>query len=549
MSQQNTEEQQIPTQEQTQEKKQRKPKEPKQPKQPKQKQPQVKKEKENEGLDVKKSENFGEWYSQLITKAELLDYYDISGCYILRPNAFFIWEQIQKFFDAKIKKLGVKNCMFPMFVTKRALETEKDHVEGFSPEVAWVTKCGSSDMEEPIAIRPTSETIMYPSYAKWIKSHRDLPLRLNQWTNVVRWEFKHAVPFIRSREFYWQEGHSAFANKEEADEEVLAILNEYANIYEQLLAVPVIKGKKTENEKFAGADYTTTVEAFIPANGRAVQGGTSHHLGQNFSRMFGIKFEDKNKETQLAYQNSWGFTTRSIGVMLMVHSDDKGLVLPPRVASTQVVVIPLYFKDKDNTALVEKAKEVVSELEKAGIRVELDDRLERTPGWKYNYWELRGIPLRIEVGPKDLEKNQLMLCRRDTGEKFTMALNEFSGSSIQNVLDKIHDSMLERAREERTKRLVFTRTWEEFIKELNSGNLCYIPWYESKAAEEYIKEQSKLQSVQSLSDSNSGLTGAAKSLCIPLDQSSFPSLEGLSTFYPEESDKKPTCWCLFGRSY
>ncbi|KAF0978183.1 hypothetical protein FDP41_002698 [Naegleria fowleri] len=505
--------------------------------------------KQNEGIDVKKQENFSEWYSQVITKSEFLDYYDVSGCYIFRPNCWFVWESVQKFFDAEIKKLGVQNVMFPLFVTKRALETEKDHVEGFSPEVAWVTKSGNSDLQEPIALRPTSETIMYPSYAKWIQSHRDLPLKLNQWTNVVRWEFKHAVPFIRSREFYWQEGHSAFKSKEEADEEVFTILELYKRVYEELLAVPVIKGTKTENEKFAGADYTTTVETFIATNGRAVQGGTSHHLGQNFSKMFKIQFEAENKETQFAYQNSWGLSTRTLGVMIMVHGDDKGMVLPPRVAFCQVVVIPLIFKDKDNATLVEKTKEIYNELEKAGIRVKLDDRLERTPGWKYNYWELRGVPLRIEVGPKDLEKQQIMFCRRDTGEKWTMPLSEFSGDSIKAVLDKIHDSMLNKARKEMNERIVVTRTWPEFIKALNSGNMCLIPWHESKAAEEYIKEKSKLESVQSQSDANTGLTGAAKSLCVPLDQSSFPSLEGLENFYPEEAHKKPNCWALFGRSY
>jgi len=532
------------------EKKTRAPKQPKEKKEKKEQGSSASGNKQNEGVDVKKGENFSEWYSQVITKGEFLEYYDVSGCYIFRPNCFYVWESVQKFFDGEIKKLGVQNVMFPMFVTKKALETEKDHVEGFSPEVAWVTKSGSSDLDEPIALRPTSETIMYPSYAKWIKSHRDLPLKLNQWTNVVRWEFKHAVPFIRSREFYWQEGHSAFKSKEEADDEVFKILELYRRVYEELLAVPVVKGTKTENEKFAGADYTTTVEAFIAQNGRAVQGATSHHLGQNFSKMFKIQYEAENKESLYAFQNSWGLSTRTLGVMIMVHGDDKGLVLPPRVAFLQTVIVPLFFKDKDNTQLTEKAKEIYTILENAGVRVKLDDRLERTPGWKYNFWELRGVPLRIEIGPKDLEKQQVMLCRRDTGAKWFVPLSEFTADTVKNALDDIHNSMLEKARKDMQERTIVTRTWPEFMKALNSGNICLIPWYESKKAEEYIKEESKKQSAQLTdSDTSTGLTGAAKSLCVPLDQSSFPSLEGLENFFPEEAHNKPNCWALFGRSY
>jgi prolyl-tRNA synthetase family I len=283
-----------------------------------------------EGMQAKKGEDFAAWYAQLITKAEMIEYYDISGCYILRPWAYSIWESIQNYLDARIKDLGVDNCYFPLLVSQGALTREKDHIADFAPEVAWVTKSGQSELEEPVAIRPTSETIMYPAYAKWIRSHRDLPLKLNQWNNVVRWEFKAPTPFLRSREFLWQEGHTAHAHKEEADKEVLDMLENYRSVYEDLLAVPVIRGRKTDKEKFAGADYTTTVEGFIPTNGRGIQGATSHHLGQNFSKMFNISFEDEKKERQLVHQNSWGLTTRTIGVLAMVHGDDKGLVLPPR---------------------------------------------------------------------------------------------------------------------------------------------------------------------------------------------------------------------------
>ena len=326
------------------------------------------------GLSAKKDEDFALWYTQVITLSEMIDYSDISGCYVLRPWSFFIWETIQQYFDAEIKKLGVKNSYFPLFVSERALMTEKDHIEGFAPEVAWVTRCGKNDIAEPIAIRPTSETIMYPFFAKWIRSHRDLPLELNQWSNVVRWEFKDATPFLRSREFLWQEGHTAHDNYENAQKRVLSILDLYALVYEYLLAVPVVKGEKTEAEKFAGAHHTTTVEAYINGSGRAIQGATSHNLGQNFGKMFKINFEDEKGEKQIPWQTSWGLTTRSIGVAVMVHGDDKGLVLPPRVAPVQAVICPINTKDMDYTSLVRYCDDIRHELKKVGVRVDIDDR-------------------------------------------------------------------------------------------------------------------------------------------------------------------------------
>lgn len=326
------------------------------------------------GLSAKKEEDFANWYTQAITMSEMIDYSDISGCYVLRPWSFFIWETIQQYFDAEIKKLGVKNSYFPLFVSERALMTEKDHIEGFAPEVAWVTKCGKNDLAEPIAIRPTSETIMYPFFAKWIRSHRDLPLELNQWSNVVRWEFKDATPFLRSREFLWQEGHTAHDNYENAQHRVRSILDLYAQVYEHLLAVPVIKGQKTEAEKFAGAHHTTTVEAYINGSGRAIQGATSHNLGQNFGKMFKINFEDEKGEKQIPWQTSWGLTTRSIGVAVMVHGDNKGLVLPPRVAPVQAVICPIASKEVDYRELVRYCDEIGRELKKVGVRVEVDDR-------------------------------------------------------------------------------------------------------------------------------------------------------------------------------
>ena len=353
------------------------------------------------GIVNKKETNFSDWYSEVIVKSEMVDYYDISGCYILRPWSYEIWERIQNFFDSLIKTLDVKNVYFPMFVSEKALTKEKEHIAGFSPEVAWVTRSGKSEIDPPIAIRPTSETIMYPSFAKWIRSHRDLPLKINQWTNIVRWEFKNPTPFIRTREFLWQEGHTAHSTFEEAEEMVFKILKFYKMVYEDLLACPVIQGKKSENEKFAGGFYTTSIETMLP-NGKGVQCATSHHLGQNFSKMFEINFLDKNKEKKLVWQTSWGLTTRTIGVLVMMHGDNNGLVLPPKISPIQVVIIPIKTSKDDPKEILGKGEEIFKLLKDNGIRVEFDDSEMHTPGWKYAQWELKGVPIRIEYGKKDL---------------------------------------------------------------------------------------------------------------------------------------------------
>merc|ERR1719273_1047357 len=348
------------------------------------------------GLSVKKTEDFAEWYSQVVVRAEMIEYYDVSGCYILRPWSFAIWDQIKAFLDAEIKKLGITNAYFPLFISKANLHKEEDHVAGFVPEVAWVTKSGKTELAEPIAVRPTSETVMYPAYSKWIQNYRDLPLKINQWCNVVRWEFSCPTPFIRSREFLWQEGHCVHATKEES-----------------------------EKEEFAGGYYTTTVEAFVAATGRAIQGATSHCLGQNFAKMFNISFQDEKNQKRIPWQTSWGLTTRTIGVMVMVHGDDKGLVLPPRVAPTQVVIIPIPPPNKkdDNEwnkkrdEIVQFCKKVENELVQCGLRVFTDDSDNNTPSWKYNHWELKGVPLRVEIGPRDMSKQQVTVVRRDQSTK------------------------------------------------------------------------------------------------------------------------------------
>uniref|UniRef100_A0A673JXA8 proline--tRNA ligase n=1 Tax=Sinocyclocheilus rhinocerous TaxID=307959 RepID=A0A673JXA8_9TELE len=433
------------------------------------------------GLEAKKEENLADWYSQVITKAEMIEYYDVSGCYVLRPWSYAIWDAIKEFFDREIKKLGVENCYFPMFVSQAALEKEKTHIADFAPEVAWVTRSGKTELAEPVAVRPTSETVMYPAYAKWVQSHRDLPIKLNQWCNVVRWEFKHPQPFLRTREFLWQEGHTAFATKEEAVEEVLQILDLYARVYEELMAIPVVKGRKTEKEKFAGGDYTTTVEAYISASGRAIQGATSHHLGQNFSKMFEIVLEDPERpgEKQLAYQNSWGITTRTIGVLTMVHGDNMGLVLPPRVACLQVIIIPCgitaTLPEAEKELLLAQCSKYLSKLEKADIRVKADLRDNYSPGWKFNHWELKGVPIRLEVGPKDLKRGQFVAVRRDTGEKLTVPEAD-AEKKILNLLEEIQNNLFKRASDDLHKHMVVADTMEQFQKDLDQGRIVQIPF-------------------------------------------------------------------------
>ncbi|XP_038616889.1 bifunctional glutamate/proline--tRNA ligase [Tachyglossus aculeatus] len=498
------------------------------------------------GLEAKKEENLAEWFSQVITKSEMIEYYDVSGCYILRPWAYSIWEAIKDFFDAEIKKLGVENCYFPMFVAQAALEREKTHIADFAPEVAWVTRSGKTELAEPIAVRPTSETVMYPAYAKWVQSHRDLPIRLNQWCNVVRWEFKHPQPFLRTREFLWQEGHSAFATYDEAAEEVLQILDLYAKVYEELLAIPVVKGRKTEKEKFAGGDYTTTVEAFISASGRAIQGATSHHLGQNFSKMFEIIFEDPKTpgEKQFAYQNSWGLTTRTIGVMTMVHGDNMGLVLPPRVASVQVVVIPCgitnSLSEEDREALIKKCNEYRKRLLSANVRVRVDLRDNYSPGWKFNHWELKGVPIRLEVGPRDMKNCQFVAVRRDTGDKITIAENE-AEAKLKTILEEIHVNLFNRASEDLKTHMVVANTMEDFQKVLDSGKIAQIPFCGEIHCEDWIKKTTARD--QDLEPGAPSM--GAKSLCIP-----FKPLCQLQPGAKCICGKSPAKhYTLFGRSY
>lgn len=499
------------------------------------------------GLEAKKEDNLPEWYSQVITKAEMIEYYDVSGCYVLRPWSFSIWESIQKWFDAEIKKIGFENCYFPMFVSHSALETEKEHIEDFAPEVAWVTRSGQTELAEPIAIRPTSETVMYPSYSKWVQSHRDLPIKLNQWCNVVRWEFKHPQPFLRTREFLWQEGHSAYATFEEAEKEVHYIIDLYENIYENLLAIPVIKGKKTQKEKFAGGDFTTTVEAFVSASGRGIQAATSHYLGQNFSKMFNISFEDPDtREKRYAHQNSWAITTRSIGIIVMVHGDNKGLVLPPRMACYQVVLVPVgitaQLGDDERKQLIEKCEELSSTLKKAGIRVMGDYRDNYSPGWKFNHWELKGVPVRIELGPREIQQQEIVAVRRDTGAKSVLKLVDIV-SSIKDLLEEIHKSMFAKAKKERDQNLATCYDFEDFCNKVDQKMIILAPFCGDIPCEDNIKKLSAREAA----GEEGGPAMGAKGLCIPFNQPA--PIKDTDKCIGPNCTGKPRYYTLFGRSY
>ena len=439
------------------------------------------------GITVRKSERFSEWYTEVVLKSELADYAPIKGCIVFREYSYAIWEKIQDFFNQKMRETGHKNAYFPLFVPESFLRKEAEHFEGFVPECAWITMGGSSELEERLAVRPTSEAIIYSMYKKWIRGWRDLPIKLNQWCNIVRWE-KATKPFLRNREFLWQEGHTAHATREEAEKEVMEILNIYKDLIENHLAIPVLVGRKTESEKFAGALYTTTLEAVMP-DGKALQLGTSHNLGQNFSKVFEIKFIGEDEKEHYVWQTSWGVSTRLIGAMVMVHGDDRGLVLPPREAPYQVVIVPIFYKDVEREAILEKAKEVFSKLQKNGISTILDDRAEYTPGWKFNHWELKGVPIRVEIGPIDVEKGQVTVARRDTLERVVVKDGDLI-SAIEELLEKIQRNLFNRAKRFLEEHITGVESYEEFKKVLrDKGGFIRACWCSKSECEEKIKEE------------------------------------------------------------
>lgn len=396
---------------------------------------------EMESLKVSKASDFSEWYNQVVQKAGLADYAPISGCMIIKPYGFAIWEKIQRWFDDKIKSTGVVNAYFPIFIPERFLKKESEHFEGFMPEVAWVEK--KDEKEERYALRPTSETIMYDSYANWIRSWRDLPIRINQWANIVRWEVKATRLFLRTREFLWQEGHTAHASEEESENEVSLRAKQYKELVETQMAIPVVMGKKSRSETFAGADYTIALEALMP-DGRGLQMATSHKLGQHFAKVFNIKFTDNEGREKMVWQTSWGLSTRTIGAIVMVHGDDKGLVLPPKIAPIQVVIVPIY-DNKTKRAVLKESEKLKKKLE-SKFNVRLDDRDIYSPGWKFNEWELKGVPIRLEIGPRDIKSKQVVLVRRDTREKKPVKESGIE-KTVEKTLELIQENLYRKAKD------------------------------------------------------------------------------------------------------
>lgn len=430
-----------------------------------------------------RDEDFAQWYTDVVKKAELMGYSSVKGCMIFKPAGYAIWENIQKELDRRFKETGVENVYMPMFIPESLLEREKDHVEGFAPEVAWVTYGGLNPLQERLCVRPTSETLFCDFYKDEIQSYRDLPKVYNQWCSVVRWE-KETRPFLRSREFLWQEGHTAHATAEEAEARTQQMLNVYADFCEQVLAIPVVKGRKTDKEKFAGAEATYTIEALMH-DGKALQSGTSHNFGDGFAKAFGIQYTDKDNKLKYVHQTSWGMTTRLIGALIMVHGDDSGLVLPPKIAPVQVDVIPI-MQNKDG--VLNKAYEVKEALVKAGLRVKVDDT-DKKPGWKFSEQEMRGIPVRVEMGPRDIEAGQAIIVRRDTREKTTVAIESLA-EEIKNILDKMQTEMLERARTHREAHTYVATNYDEFKDVVaNKPGFVKAMWCGDQACEDKIKEE------------------------------------------------------------
>ncbi|MBI4258459.1 MAG: proline--tRNA ligase [Thaumarchaeota archaeon] len=438
------------------------------------------------GVSVKRSEDFSEWYTQVVLKAELADYAAAKGFIALRPFGYAIWEQIRQVLDDGFKATGHVNAYFPTLIPETLLRREAEHFEGFTPEVFWVTHAGNNELSERLVVRPTSETIIYDFYARWVRSWRDLPVLINLWNSVLRAEIKSTKPFLRTSEFLWQEGHTVHATKEEADEEVMRILEIYRKLIEEHLAIPALRGTKSEKEKFVGALYTTTLESMMP-DGKALQMGTSHNLGQNFSKPFEIKFLGKDEKQHFAWQTSWGVSWRLIGALIMMHGDDKGLVLPPRVAPIQVVFVPVYYKDDARSMVMQKIKEGAERLRKNGCRVHVDDREEYTPGWKYNEWELKGVPLRIEVGPKDLEKDQFMLVRRDNGERKSVSSRGLE-DEVKSVLDGIQSALFEKSSISLKQMTSNASSMDELTKIIEQkGGFVKAQWCGNKDCEEKVK--------------------------------------------------------------
>ena len=442
------------------------------------------KQKDSKGITVKKADNMPEWYAQICLKCGLAEHAPIKGCMIIKPYGYAIWQGIMDYFNPVMKKHGVENAYFPMFIPESFFQREKEHAQGFKPEVAWIQP--KTEDKQKYAIRPTSETIIYDSFAKWIRSWRDLPLRINQWCNICRWEVQDCKMFLRSREFLWQEGHCVYATEKECITEQTLFLNEYKKLSEDFLAMPALTGVKTEKEKFAGAKTTFTIETLMP-DGKALQLGTSHNLGQNFAKAFDLEFEGKDEKKHNPWQNSWGISTRMIGAVVMMHSDDKGLVLPPKIAPIQVVIVPFLF-DKTKKNVLKAVKGLEKDLEE--VRLKVDDREQYSPGYKFNEWEMKGVPLRIEVGPRDLEKNECVIARRDTSKKETVKLKDVK-KHVTKALEDMQKKLFAKAKKNVKDRTLHVKTWKDFLKHKSDGLLMEVSFCGNKQCEIEIKEKTK----------------------------------------------------------
>lgn len=477
--------------------------------------------KKQEGITEKKEENFSEWYQQLIIKSGLADYTSVSGCIVFKPSAYSVWEILKDVINKEFRKIGIKNVYFPLFIPESTLSKEQEHVEGFTPEVAWVTHVGNTELNEKLAIRPTSETIMYESYSKWIRSWRELPLKLNQWNNVVRWEFKHPVPFLRTREFLWNEGHNVYSNQKDLNKDRDKIIKIYSDFLKNYMALPSLFGMKTDKEKFAGAVATYSLELYLP-NGKAIQGPDYHDDGDNFAKAYNIKFKDEYGKEEYAIQSTYAITTRMLGIMFATHSDNKGLVLPPKMANNKIVIIPIMFEK--NKKVLDKAKELIGQLRKYNPLI--DNRLEVTPGYKFNEWELKGIPLRIELGPNDLKKKEVILVRRDTGKKKSVKFKDLK-KSIKKELESIQESLLKKAEKLLYDNVTESYELKDVVKKIKDKKIVLIPLKNSVEVEDILKEK----------------TGGAKTLNIPLKQ---PLIKGKKCVI---SGKDADYWVYIGKSY
>ena len=439
------------------------------------------------GITVTKNDNFSEWYTQVVIKAELADYAPVKGLIVLRPDGYSIWESIKESLDKKLKETGHRNGFLPVLIPESLLAKEKEHFEGLNPEVFWVTHSGNSEIGDRLALRPTSETLAYSLFSKWIRSWRDLPLKINFWNSALRAEIKGTKPFLRTSEFLWQEGHTVHTTKDEAEKEVADILELYKKTIEEELAVPVITGKKSENDKFVGAVYTDTLESLMP-DGKALQMGTSHFLGQNFSKPFDVKYLNETNTETFAWQTSWGVSWRLIGGMIMTHGDDKGLILPPKIAPIQVVIIPIYYTNDDKDSVIQKAHQIKDDLSKIDLRVHLDDREQLTPGFKFNDWEMKGIPIRIEIGPKDIAKKQVVLVRRHNRTKTNLNMDSLT-DEISSELKNIQKEMFDAAKKILDERIVRVSEYQQFKEQLDNGKMIDCSWCGNQTCEDKIKEE------------------------------------------------------------